>query len=438
MLGLNVLPAVAILHQILRTLFRGVPDIARASDPSLAQAPGSCRASSGDGRPRLRILHLAFDDPRRPGSGGGAIRSHEINRRLAPRHEITAVTVNYRGARERVEDGVRYVQAGLPLGYYGSILSYFAALPFVIWKHRSDLVVEDFAAPFGSWLVPLWTRRPVIAQVQWFSAREKSSQYHLPFFMFERWGVLLHRVMITVSKGVADRLREINPNADIVVLPNGVEESVWRLEQPVRRRDALYLGRLEMVGKGLNMLLEAFALIATHTDSNLVIAGDGPDRDAILGLADHLGVGSRVKLLGRVSGRHRFELLARAQVVCMPSRYESFGLVALEAMACGTPVLAFDIPCLRELLPSEAATTVPAFDVASYSRALHDLLADPERCRRMGELGRRAARGFDWQRIANQQEELYVKTTVPGSGAATVYKAGTDPDGASNPGATPE
>ncbi|MDR0359572.1 MAG: hypothetical protein LBJ87_08940, partial [bacterium] len=104
-------------------------------------------ASLAHGR-GLRILHLAFDDVHRPGSGGGAIRNHEINRRLAQRHEVTAVTVTYPGCRERIEGGVRYVQAGRRLGYFGSILTYFAAMPLVIWKHRSDLVVEDFVAPF--------------------------------------------------------------------------------------------------------------------------------------------------------------------------------------------------------------------------------------------------------------------------------------------------
>src|SRR5438105_7396065 len=117
--------------------------------PSRSTAPGAELVMPGSGKPakRLRILHLAFDDHRRPGSGGGAIRNREINRRLALRHDITAVTVSYRGSRERVEDGVRYVPVGLALGYYGSILTYFAALPLVIWKHPSDLLVEDFAAP---------------------------------------------------------------------------------------------------------------------------------------------------------------------------------------------------------------------------------------------------------------------------------------------------
>lgn len=369
--------------------------------------------ADGVGPVRLRILHLAFDDLHRPGSGGGAVRNHEINRRLAARHDVTAVTVSYRGARERRQDGIRYLQAGLPLGYYGAILTYFAALPFVVWRHRSDLVVEDFAAPFGSWLVPLWTRRPVIGHVQWLWADEKSRQYHLPFGVFERWGVRVHRVLITVSNDLAARLRSINPRAHVVVLPNGLDEAVWQVSDG-SRRDLVYLGRIEIAGKGLDLLLQAFAAIADRTDARLLIAGDGPDRRALARMVESMGLGRRVELLGRIAGPRRLELLARAQIACLTSRYETFGMVALEALACGTPVIAFDIAGMRELLSPETAAVVPPFRVEAYAETLVALLSDPERCRRMGERGREVARGFDWGRIAERQEQVYLGRVAGG------------------------
>jgi glycosyltransferase involved in cell wall biosynthesis len=368
------------------------------------------RGSAG----RLRILHLSFDDPERPGSGGGAIRNHEINRRLAARHDVTAVTVSYPGARERRQDGIRYLPAGLPLGYYGAFLTYIAAMPLVLWRHRSDLVVEDFVAPFGSWFVPLMTRRPVVGHVQWLGAREKSRQYHLPFTVLERWGVRAHRKLITVSHDVASRLRRMNPGAEVVVLPNGLDDGIWQVRGS-RNRDLVYLGRLEIGGKGLGMLLQAFASIADRTDARLLIAGDGPDRRDLARLVETMGLGRRVELLGRVNGRGRFELLANAQIACVPSRYESFGLVALEALACGTPVVAFDIPGLRELASPESAVLVPPFRVDAYAEALAGLLADPERCRQMGERGRQTARGFDWGQIAERQEQVYASVAAHGA-----------------------
>lgn len=196
------------------------PSISRSGTPVAWHRPA-----------RLRILHLAFDDPRRPRSGVAAVRNHEINRRLARRHDVTAVTVTYPGARERVEDGVHYVPVGLPLGHYGAILTYFAVLPLVVWTRTYDLLVEDFAPPFGSALAPLWARGAVVAQVQWLQAVEKSRQYHLPFFLIERWGVRAHQVCIAASGGVAARLREMGTGREVVVLPDGLESGVWRAEQ---------------------------------------------------------------------------------------------------------------------------------------------------------------------------------------------------------------
>jgi glycogen(starch) synthase len=359
--------------------------------------------------PRLRILHLAFDDPRRPGSGGGAIRNHEINRELARRHEVTALTVSYPGAHERVEDGVRYVPIGLPLGYYGAILTYFMCLPVVVLRRHYDLLVEDFAAPFGSVLVAKWTRGKAIGHVQWLSADEKAAQYHLPFGLTERWGVRSHRLLIAVSNQVAERLRRLNPKAEVVVLPNGLDMAVWDVARVPRTGDLVYLGRLETKGKGLDLLLDAFASIRARTKANLLIAGDGPDRALVEEMVRRRNLRDRVKLLGRIAGKARFDLLAGAQVACMPTRYESFGLVALEAMACGTPVVAFDIPAMRELVSAETGILAPAFDVNAYADALLELLDDRERSARLGAAGRRRARGYDWAEVARGHEQLYLR-----------------------------
>lgn len=400
-------------------LLRSAGDRGAGAAPSTAPTrPGSATQASASGPAdaaprRLRVLHLAFEDHRRPGSGGGAARTREIDRRLAARHDITVVTTRYPGSRPRAEDGVRYVHIGLPLGYFGSILTYFAALPLALWRHRSDLVVEDFAAPFGGALVPWLTRRPTVGMVQWLFAREKSRQYRLPFFLVESLAVRSHRRLIAVSSDLGDQLQARNPRARVDVVPNGVEPAAF-LARGRRTGDVLFLGRLEIEQKGLDLLLEAFAEVATRTDADFVLVGDGPDADEVRRLVDERGLSGRVRFTGRVDGESKFDLLASAQLVCMPSRYETFGMVAAEALACGTPVLAFDIPCLREVVPAECGVLVPAFDVAAYAGQLAALLADPDRCHRMGERGREHARRYDWDALAVEQERIYLDLTTGG------------------------
>jgi glycosyltransferase involved in cell wall biosynthesis/O-antigen/teichoic acid export membrane protein len=373
------------------------------------------RSFPGELRP-LRILHLAFDDHRLPGSGGQSIRTFEVNRRLARRHDITVVTMNYKGAKQRVEEGVRYIQIGLPWGYFGRMISYLLCVPFAVRRHPSDLVVEDFAPPISSVLVPLWTRRPVVGMVQWLFAEQKSRQYKLPFFLLERWGVRAHRRLITVSSAIGTRLQKLNPTAQVVVIPNGVEPQQVAPSDRLDPASLVFLGRVEFKHKGLDLLLRAFAKIAPSVQSNLVIAGGGRDLERVRRLSEELGLGHRIRLLGEVGGAEKSELLTGARLVCVPSRFETSSLVSLEAQASGTPVLAFDIPALREVLAPEGGVLVPAFDVESYANSMLQLVTAPERCRAMGKAGQQFVQRFHWDEIAWRQERVYLEAVSAKSG----------------------
>ncbi|GAA0294132.1 glycosyltransferase [Kineococcus aurantiacus] len=365
---------------------------------------------------RLRILHLGFEDPRKPGSGGGAVRTREIDERLARDHDVTVLVSSYPGAVERVENGVRWVPVGLPLGYFGGIVSYFLAVPFALRRYEADLVVEDFGAPVGSFLPQLWTTTPVVAVVQWLGAEEKARQYHLPFHWVQNLGVRRHRTLIAMSEDLGDRLRDMNPAAEVVVLPNGVVRDAFDA-RGVRGDDVVFLGRLEVEQKGLDLLLPAFAAVADRLPGRLVVAGDGAGRPAVAALAASLGIADRVVFAGRVEGEAKYALLATALLVAMPSRQETFGIVAAESLACGTPVVAFEIPSLREVVVPGTGVLVPAFDVDAYGEALAALAGDPATVEAMGRAGRDHARGYDWDDVARRQDDLYRRLATVRAGA---------------------
>ncbi len=355
----------------------------------------------------MKIVHLAFEDHRRPGSGGGGLRTFEVNRRLAKFHHITVVTTRYPGARRRVEEGVVYRPLGCSLGYFGSVVTYFLLLPFFVALQRADLIVEDFAAPMSSALVPLFTRTPTVAVVQWLFARERSRHYHLPLFIFEKLGVRLHRRFVAVSAYIAEQLRAANPRARVDVVPAGVAVPVDMGRPDVASGQVLYLGRLEWAPKGFDLLMEAFRPLAALPGVRLVLAGDGPDRVRIRDAARHAGVDDRVDLLGWVTGDAKWRLLASATVVVVPSRHESFGLVAAEASSVGTPVVAFDLPSLREILAGAGGLLVPRFDAAALTAALRRVLTDPALRATLAEQGRRQAGRFDWDRAALAHDRIY-------------------------------
>jgi len=357
---------------------------------------------------RMRILHLGFEDPAMPGAGGGSLRTHEINRRLSHRDSVTVFVHRFPGWADRTQDGVRYVHLGIGSGRtrLTRLLGYVACLPLAVRRQAPDLVVEDFFAPISTLGAPMWTGRPTIGVVQWLNAGDKARQYKLPFQLIERFGVRRHHRLIAVSDGVAERLRAMNPHLTVDVIGNGVAAEAFQLA-PCLGENIVSIGRLETAQKGLDLLLEAWALACHNTPGQLIIAGQGPDEHRLRRLATDLGIAHRVQFVGWVSGRAKYELLASARIVAVPSRFETFGIVALEALATGTPVVAFDIPCLSEIIPNGCGQRVAPFDVAAYSAALTARYHDHRWVADAAPRARAFATRFDWDTVARQQRAVY-------------------------------
>ncbi len=202
-------------------------------------------------------------------------------------------------------------------------------------------------------------------------------------------------VRIAVSK-VAERYVTASCPGRYVVVPNGIHAngngagSAGRIEEVPR---ILFVGRPEP-RKGLRVLLEAFARLGGGARLDLV----GPE----------VRCGAGVIVHGQCDDRTRTELLSRASVLCAPSlEGESFGVVLLEAMAAGVPVVASDLPAYRAVLPPECGVLVPPGDVSSLAAALRRLLADDPLRARMREAGPSAAAPYDWSRVAPRIVALY-------------------------------
>jgi glycosyltransferase involved in cell wall biosynthesis len=155
-----------------------------------------------------------------------------------------------------------------------------------------------------------------------------------------------------------------------------------------RERDLMVFAGQLVQGKGLDLLLEALTL-AEHA-VRLVVAGDGPQEASFRALADRLQLGDTVDFVGRVPTEQLSDLYRRAACVVVPSRSpETFGLVGLEALAHGTPVVAADVGGMREwLIPGETGLLFPSGEVAHLAKAVNDMLADPVRARSMGARGK--------------------------------------------------
>ncbi len=199
------------------------------------------------------------------------------------------------------------------------------------------------------------------------------------------------------------------------IVPNGIDTAVFRPNLPppatIRpgRPRILFMGRFDP-RKGLMHLIDALpAVLRQFPDAELIVAGTGPpDPGHYLARLDPVHRPA-VRFIGTVWGDDRAAWYSACDVFCAPSTgNESFGIILLEAMAAGRPIVASDIHGYREVLTDGVQGLLcPPADPAAIADRICRLLANPELAARMGRAGRERALNYAWPRIADRIEEIY-------------------------------
>ncbi|HEX2235919.1 MAG TPA: glycosyltransferase family 4 protein [Actinomycetota bacterium] len=331
-------------------------------------------------------------------------RGHEVGV-LAPRARPLAGP----GAAPAVGDGVTLVGRSVPIPANGSVapLSFGpgagAATRRALREGRADVVhLHEPLIPSVSLLALLNTVAPTLGTFH--AAALRSLGYGVSRPLLERAARRLDR-RAAVSEAARALVARYFP-ADYAITPNGVEVPRFRDAEPASwgaGRRILFVGRLEP-RKGLDVLLRAMAELAAP-ETGLVVAGEGPEALPLRALARRLRLD--VTWLGRLDDGDLARAYRRADVYCAPnSGGESFGIVLLEAMAAGAPVVCSDIAAFRAVA-GEGARFVAPGDHRALARALGDVLAHPAEAERLRRAGARVARRFDWDVLAGDVENLY-------------------------------
>ncbi len=358
----------------------------------------------------LRVLHCIYDDPANPWvAGGGAVRVLELYRALGDRVEATVATGSYPGARDGLVDGVRYLRLGAETPYAWSRATYAAAANRLLRTARYDAAVFDFST-YTPIFVP--TDRPAgitVHHVSGPTARERWGPVLAPGIAgVERAMIRRARVLSATSTATLELLRDLAaPGAEIELVYAGVPDELFAL--PRREEDfLLYFGRLDVFQKGLDVLMDAFALLAGERPGlELRMAGRGKDADRVWEMARGLGVADRVRMLGAVSEAERQALFAAARVQLMPSRFEGFGMVAAEAMAAGVPLVAAAAGSLPEVVAApDGGVLVPPGDAAALAAAVGRLLDRPDERAALSASARVSAGRFRWETVAARHLEF--------------------------------
>jgi glycosyltransferase involved in cell wall biosynthesis len=194
------------------------------------------------------------------------------------------------------------------------------------------------------------------------------------------------------------------------LVPEGIDLAGWRGRLdgpggPAREGQTILCVARQYPRKHVDDLLRAFARVAPRFPrARLVVVGDGPEHGRLRGLAAELGLGQAALLLGALpDDGDVVDWYRRAGIFCLPSVQEGFGIVFLEAMAAGLPIVATTAAAVPEVVPHDlAGTLVPPGDVPALAEALGELLGSPSLRLRLGTYGREHVARYDWDVVAGQ------------------------------------
>ena len=358
-------------------------------------------------KPRLIISN--YDDLHNPYyGGGGATAVHEVAKRLNHHFEVTVLTACYPGSVEQVIDGVLYRRIGISFAgaKLGQVI-FQLLLPLYALREHFDLWLETFGPPFSAAFLPLFTKKPVIGLIHMLPALDMQRKYRLPFLprLVEVVALKVYTRFIALSEDSRQAIRRYNPTATVHIIPNGIKLPA---RMPILSpQHILFIGRLEINQKGLDLLLYAYKLLLPLHPPPLVIAGSGSAADTtrLHTLITRLELTDQVVLTGRVGGQVKDRLYRQALFVVVPSRFETFSLVVLEGLAYGKALVVFAIPGLS-WLPTFCAVKAASLTPLALSTAMAACLTSEDTRRRLSRLARSFAHRFDLDRIAAQFAEV--------------------------------
>ncbi|MGH2807682.1 MAG: glycosyltransferase family 4 protein [Actinomycetota bacterium] len=346
----------------------------------------------------------------------GGVQSHV--RSLAAvlrRREHEVLVIAPTAARPEPADGVAFAGRTVDIPANGSIapLSFGPVATAAVRRALRDfepevLHLHEPLIPSLS-LLALWNA-PCPAVGTFHAAAEESSGYRVARAVLDR---AANRLAIrTAVSGAAKALASMYFPGDYVITPNGIDferfaSAVPRVIGYPGRPKVLFLSRLER-RKGIDVLLQAMSTLS-DVGCELVVAGDGPQRGSAQVRAPQLGVDAH--FLGRVDDDDVASLFKTATVYCAPGvGGESFGIVLVEAMSAGAPIVCSDLPGFREVAAG-AAELVPPGDPDALAAALRRVLTDPAKQAEMREKSLHRAHFFDWARLVRDVEHLYEHAT---------------------------
>jgi glycosyltransferase involved in cell wall biosynthesis len=376
----------------------------------------------------MRILFCNYEYP--PLGGGGGVVMAALARQLARRHEVTVITSRAGDLRAEDRDGgVRVLR--VPVFFrrelaVANLPSMAAYLPtgfmrgLRFGKNDFDVINTHFVVPTGplGHALGRWHGVPNVLSVHggdlFDPSKGSSPHLHAPLRAAVRWMLRAADDVVGQSRDTVRHVSELyGVRRRVGLIPLGIDRppavnavSRASLGLPDDAFVMITIGRL-VARKATPQLIDMFAA-SQIPNAHLVVVGDGPDAPAVEQRAVELGVRNRLHMLGQVSDAEKYAALSVADAFVTASQHEGFGLVFLEAMAFGLPVLCYDRGGQTDFLTSgESGHVVKLNDREAFTRALIELHADREARERYGRHNRQLVENYFIDTCANRYEDVF-------------------------------
>jgi phosphatidylinositol alpha-mannosyltransferase len=344
--------------------------------------------------------------------GGVQVHVRELAAALRSRGHATLVLAP--GRTSASDDDVRIVGRPIRVPYGGKVApicfsrASWRRIQRLVGVFEPDIVhAHEPFSPSTSMLTLLASSAPAVATFHAFHERSSLLAVAAPFLRSVARKV---RAWIAVSEAAADFAAPV-VDGGIEIVPNGIDVDRWSRAEPAgdlpTGRRLLWASRLDPQ-KGFHVAVRAFARLATEFDDLVfVVAGDGSGRDALELLAP--GVRARVVMLGAVPNVELPRYHVACDVFVAPATgHESFGVVLVEALAAGLPVVASDIPGYREVIRDGIdGLLAPPSDDEAVASAIARVLREPTLAADLSTAGRERAREFSWDVVTPRIEAIY-------------------------------
>ena len=267
-------------------------------------------------------------------------------------------------------------------GFYTLLAKKLLNFPLVVTLH-GETVMDDYDIYKKSSTLR-WTLRNLLKKADWVTA---NSSYIL-------------------EDAFNTYFRRLN-NSSVVF--NGVDlDEFQNIDKYSHLKPYIFATGRIVYKKGFDLLIKAFKKVSDEfNDTDLLISGKGDYEDNLRNLISELSLNKRVHLLGPADRKKNVSLFKGCEFFVMPSRLEPFGIVCLEAMAAGKPVIASNIGGTKEFVTEDFGILVNPENINELADALRDLLSNKKKRERMGKIAKEKVKDFSWSNIAGQYLDIY-------------------------------